>query len=133
MMRSQTIPMLGVGLVLVGTLAYAADKPAAPKEDTEAVVKGNNQFALDLYGQLRQKEGNLFLSPCSRSPALGMTDDGAKGTTAEEMAKTLHFTLDNDRLHPAFGTMQEELNGGRKKRGYELSVANALWGQKGYS
>ena len=33
--------------------------------DLQALVHGNNQFALDLYGQLRGREGNLFFSPIS--------------------------------------------------------------------
>ena len=61
-----------------------------------------------------------------------MTYSGARGTTADEMAKTLHFSLKEDKLHQAFHALIEELNGGGKKRGYQLSVANALWGQKGY-
>ncbi len=40
-----------------------------------------------------------------------------------------------DRLHPAYGLLIKKLNAPRKVRGkpaYELVVANALWGQKGY-
>src|SRR5262249_23545903 len=72
-------------------------------------------------------------SPESISTALAMTYAGARGETAEEMAKTLHFTLKSDHLHPAFHTLIEGLSGAGKKRGYLLSVANALWGQKAYS
>jgi serpin B len=109
-----------------------ATSARAPQRDVAAVVKGNNQFAFELYGQLRPKDGNLFFSPNSVSTALGMTYAGARGETAAEMAKTLHFTLGQDRLHPAFATLLEQLNAGGKKRGYQLRVANALWGQKGY-
>ncbi len=62
-----------------------------------------------------------------------MTYGGARGETAEEMAKTLHFDLANDKLHPAFAALTKEVNGeGKEKRGYQLRTANALWGQKGY-
>ncbi|MCK4626665.1 MAG: serpin family protein, partial [Phycisphaerae bacterium] len=41
-----------------------------------------------------------------------------------------------DRVHPAFGALIKKLNAPRKghdgKPAYELVVANALWGQKGY-
>jgi serpin B len=116
-----------------GTLAAADTRPAAA--DRAALVKGNNQFALDLYRQLHGEEGNLFFSPYSISAALGMTYAGARGETAEQMAKTLHFTLDNAALHPTFGALLKEINGAGKdprKRGYQLSSANALWAQKGY-
>jgi serpin B len=107
------------------------NKPAT-QADVAAVVKGNSEFAFDLYGKLRVKDGNLFFSPNSISAALAMTYAGARGETAVEMARTLHFTLDQDKLHPAFAALLKEQNGGGKQRGYQLSVANALWGQKGF-
>jgi len=60
-----------------------------------------------------------------------MTYAGARGNTAAQMAKTLHFTLPQEKLHPAFGAMIATLQADKKDRGYDLSVANALWGQKG--
>ena len=47
--------------------------------------------------------------------------------------KPLHFLLGQERLHPAFAALLWELNAGGKPRGYQISMANALWGQKGYS
>jgi serpin B len=113
-----------------------SQQPIAPaqepnnSEDLAAVVEGNNQFAFDLYHQLGQKPGNNFFSPYSVSTALGMTYAGARGNTAKEMAETLHFTLDNQRLHPAYGELIRKIQGADKKRNYELAVANSLWGVK---
>jgi serpin B len=67
----------------------------------QAVVAGNTAFAVDLYGSLKTNAGNLFFSPSSISTALAMTYAGARGKTAEEMAKTLHFTLPQSSLPPA--------------------------------
>jgi serpin B len=108
-------------------------KKEISSEDLAAVVEGNNRFAFDLYHQLGQKPGNKFFSPYSISTALGMTYAGARGNTAKEMAQTLHFTLDNERLHPAFGELIRKINGADKKRNYELDVANSLWGAEGLS
>ena len=94
------------------------------------VVQGNNQFAIDIYARLRQQPGNLFLSPYSLSTALAMTYAGARGETAEQMVKVLHFDVTPDRLHPAFEALIRQVNGG-KGRSYRLSVANALWGREG--
>jgi serpin B len=119
--------------VLTGrTGAAPPARPAAPPADRAEAVKGNNAFALDLYARLRGREGNLFFSPASVSTALAMTYAGARGQTAEEMAKTLHFTLGQDRLHPALGSLLRDLHAGRKDRGYRLSIANALWAQRGH-
>ena len=65
-----------------------------------------------------------------------MTYAGARGETAEEMAKVLHLPSRGEEVHRAFGQLIKDLNAEKtpdgKPRGYELSVANALWGQKGY-
>jgi serpin B len=106
--------------------------PKAPPVDKHDAVKGNNLFALELYGRLRGRAGNLFLSPASISTALAVTYAGARGETAGQMAATLHFTLEQERLHPALGALLHALNVGGKEQGYQLSIANALWAQKGH-
>lgn len=110
-----------------GTVLFAADKT-----DTAIVVEGNNIFACDLYAQLKQKDGNLFFSPSSISTALAMTYAGARGNTAIQMADVLHFTLNQERLHPAFFALMQDLTANAEKRPYQLAIANALWGQSGY-
>jgi serpin B len=122
---------LFAGLCLASS-ARPDDKPDPLAADTVAVVRGNNQTAVDLYAQLRDKDGNLFFSPYSMSTALAMTYAGARNETAKEMATALHFPLELDRLAPAFGSLYKRINGDEKKRGYQLSTANALWGQKDY-
>jgi serpin B len=105
--------------------------------DVRMVVAGNTEFAFDLYEQLKShpkiKEdgGNLFFSPYSISTALAMTWAGARSETQKQMAQVLHFSLPQSRLHHAFEELERQLNTVNKKDGYELSVANALWGQKG--
>jgi serpin B len=130
-MRNLLMAMAVAAAFAAGVGLLTAKEPEAKKPDVAAVVKGNNQFAFDLYAQLRKQDGNLFFAPNSISTALAMTYAGARGDTADEMAKALHFTLPPDQLHPAFAALLKEQNGEGKKRGYQLSVANALWGQKG--
>src|SRR5580658_1622619 len=107
----------------------AETQPVAVADRT-AVVEGDNAFAVALYGHLRGQNGNLFFSPESISTALAMAYAGARGDTASAMAKTLHFTLPPDRLDPAMGALLSDLNAAHE--GYQLSVANALWAQRGY-
>src|SRR5207244_13163720 len=122
--------LLGGAFLAARPLTTTAEK-AAPQE-TKVVVPGNTDFAFDLYGQLRTKDGNLFCSPYSISAALAMTSAGARGQTLDEMNKTLHFP-DQDKLHPAHAALAEHLRGAPgAKRGYELPTANKLWGQKRY-
>jgi len=111
----------------------AAVDPAQVKADRPAVVKGNTSFAFDLYGKLRTEKGNLFYSPYSMSAALAMTYAGAKEKTAEQMADVMHYGLEQPRLHASFAGLHQELNAGDPaRRGYQLSTANALWGQQNY-
>ncbi len=113
------------------------EKDQKEKKQIAAVVNGGNEFAFDLYTKLAaDNKGNLFFSPASIHTALAMTYAGAKGTTAEQMARTLHYTLKDDELPPAFALFIKKLNTPRMDREdkpvYQLTIANALWGQQGY-
>jgi serpin B len=112
----------------------------APSNLTD-LVDGNSAFAFDLYQALREGnegDGNLFYSPHSISLALAMTYAGARGETERQMADVLRFTLSQDRLHPAFNSLDLELARrgegaeGKDEDGFRLNIANALWGQDGY-
>jgi serpin B len=127
------IPVKNVGIIAV-CLCIAANCLAV-EPNQQALVGGNNKFAIELFAKLQSQQGNLFLSPYSISTALAMTYAGACGTTQEQMAKALQFptpTLSNEQFHNAFGGIIRQLNEAGKKGGYELVVANALWGQKDY-
>jgi serpin B len=112
--------------------------PDVSTSEQALLVDGNSAFAFELYQALREQEGNLFYSPHSISVALAMTYAGARGDTAEEMAATLHFMLEQDRLHPAFNWLDAELASrgegaqGKDGEGFRLNIVNAIWGQKGY-
>jgi serpin B len=123
------VSLLIACFVLHAAAGAAKIKPAEAA-DQKAVVEGNNAFAVDLYAQLRSQPGNLFFSPESISTALSMAYAGARGDTAAEMAKTLHFTLPPDHLHPAMGALLSDLNAAHN--GYQLRVADALWAQRDY-
>ncbi len=62
--------------------------------EAKQIAAGSNKFAFDLYRQLRQQDGNLFVSPASISAALAMTSAGAAGATRHEMAKVLNLNED---------------------------------------
>jgi serpin B len=125
-----TLGIIG-SLVALAAAAPEQGRKGAAGNDVAAVVKGNTEFALSLFGKLRAQSGNLFCSPYSISTALAMTYAGARGPTAAEMAKALDFTLGPGRLHPAVGALQNRLiKGSGPKHGYQVNVANALWGQE---
>jgi serpin B len=112
--------------------------PDVSPSEQALLVEGNSAFAFELYQALKGKEGNLFYSPYSISLALAMTYAGARSETAEQMAATLHFMLEQDRLHPAFNWLDAELASrgqgaaGKGGEGFRLNIVNAIWGQKDY-
>ena len=101
-----------------------------PKANIGAVAKDNNAFALDLFQQLREQEGNLFFSPYSISSALGMTYAGAKGDTAKGMEAALHLSLIGNAFHSSLAALSSKLEQDATENKYQLTVANQLWGEQ---
>ena len=112
--------------------------PDVSEADLALLVDGNSAFAFELYQALREGDDNLFYSPYSISLALAMTYAGARGETAQQMADTLHFILSQDRLHPAFNSLDIDLGRrgegakGKDGKGFRLNIVNAIWGQRDY-
>jgi serpin B len=140
---SLVLPLMGCGQPAAGEL-LKSDKeritsPDVSPSDQALLVEGNSAFAFELYQALKGNEGNIFYSPYSISVALAMTYAGARGDTAQEMADTLDFLLEQERLHPAFNWLDAELASrgegaqGKDSEGFKLNVVNAIWGQKDYS
>jgi serpin B len=125
---------------VISALGFSNNEVRAvePSDPTTALVRGNSEFALDLYGRISEGDGNRFLSPVSISTALAMTYAGAQGETAQQIAKALHFTLPPDQFHQAFHRLIAELLGRNSpatstQQGpdVQLFAANALWCQSG--
>lgn len=96
------------------------------------LIKGNNEFALELYQQIKSDKENVFFSPYSISAALAMTYAGARGESEKQMSKVLHFELNQQRFHPKYRdllTYIGELNAGDS---VELRTAQAMFAQKEY-
>ncbi|MBN2127363.1 MAG: serpin family protein [Candidatus Diapherotrites archaeon] len=100
------------------------------EEVLQEAVNANNQFAFELYNKYSSKEENIFFSPYSISTALGMTFEGAKGQTAEEMREVFHFIENEKNRKESTAILYNKLNKGNEK--IKLSTANALWAQKDY-
>jgi len=117
-----------------------AEDPIVPAAEAVAnVVTGNNQFALDLFGEVcnSQESDNIFFSPYSISSALGMTYAGAEGQTAMEMADVLHFTIPSGAINGAFHSITGILSSSDAGRSgsedtFTLSISNGLWVQDGF-
>jgi serpin B len=126
---------------LMGMLIIAMGAGPAVREPGEQLAgpdaganppKMDNTFAVNLYQRLADgNEKNLLFSPVSIHTALAMAWAGARGQTAEQMARTLHFPNHSPGPYLLKFFLQS-VNGVSGARPDGLSIANALWGQKGY-
>jgi serpin B len=100
--------------------------PSVAASDLATLVDDNTRFAIDSYralGTLRAGQ-NVVFAPYSISSALAMTNAGAGGTTATEMASALDYGLPQARLHPAFDALDLAL--AARAPSVVLHVANSL-------
>lgn len=121
-----TIASLGAALVA----ALVAQPSRAAGDGMAQLIEANNAFALQLYGKLRSAEGNLIFSPYSISSALAMTYAGARGQTARQMERVLHWDWVKSDLHAQFAQLNADLDADRSSNA--LDIANSLWPQKKY-
>jgi serine protease inhibitor len=137
--RQKLVFRYGLGFFCVAILLWAtvSTLPETPipfivSPKVKATVDGNTAFALDLYQKLKEQPGNLFFSPYSISISLAVTYAGARGETADEMAKVLHFNLAQTNLPTAFGELVARMNRIQRWNLITLKTANSLWYQQGY-
>jgi serpin B len=127
--RRKFLSLSGAAMAVAATGRFARGCPPL-EEQPKSLAMGNNQFAADLYGKLRETKGNLFFSPFSISTALAMSSAGARGNTLAEMTKALYLPTNP---HEAFGNLHDRVFAHHQdiKRPFELTAANALWSHQG--
>jgi serpin B len=110
--------------------------PEVSPGDLQNAVAGNNAFAFDLHARLVEPGKNSMTSPFSISSALAMVWAGARGETASQLASALHFSLPQERFHPAFNALdlalQKPWDCHAECAPFTLRITNAAWAQKEY-
>jgi serine protease inhibitor len=127
-------------LVLVALTGCGHDS-LCPENDEEQdglvlsqteLISANNHFAFELFKEIMkaQPDANNFVSPLSVSMALGMTMNGAAGSTLDSMLVTLGFpgysVESADQCYRDLINLLTELDPTVK-----FEIANSLWGQAG--
>jgi serpin B len=135
-MLKNWLERIGMLAMLTATPVLAdTTKPtdaSAVSPSVQAAAESSNTFALNLYGQLRAADGNLFFSPYSIDAALMMVRAGAAGKTADEITATLNLPKSDPAQPGAAATsLSGRFSSSSADKGYELHVANAMWGQEG--
>src|SRR5262249_3488041 len=86
-------------------------------------------FAAKLHPELAKQRGNLLYSPASVAIALGMTREGARGATADELDKVLGADNRADgKAVLALATVQDHKPG--EPAPPELAIANRIYAEK---
>jgi len=120
-----------IGLAaLAFSVSPVCAQTAQVSQAARQLASSNNDFACDLYAQLKETEGNLFFSPFSVSSALAMTYAGAKGETAEQMRKALRFSGEQADTHAGFAALRRHFDEVQRGGSVQLNIANSLWPQK---
>ena len=106
--------------------APTADPEKLASEPAKTLAAATNRFGVRLYGQLRDTEGNVVISPASIELALLMTWAGAKDETAKQMAEVLQLGELGEKAHESAGEMLRAWNDPGRKT-YELAVVNKIF------
>jgi serpin B len=137
--RSQVANPLGGQVHTVngpnGSIQLVANTTPFTTVDTsqvDAVVAAEQRLSLALLQQVGNGS-NVTVSPASLYLALGMLQNGARGQTADEIAKALQASgLSTDDQNAGLAALTNELAAAAAKNGIEFDSANSLWQQKDF-
>lgn len=113
------------------------DQSTAPEDNPprqltgaeQQVVDSDNAFGLNLFREIAatgKSDENIFVSPLSVSMALGMTANGAAGTTLEAMMNTLEFSgLSMHEMNSSYRSLIDLLTGLDPETVF--NIANSIW------
>ena len=115
-------------LFLSALCAMSLALPAFADEDADqkAVPAEMNRLGFKLFDTVCKADAgkNMFISPYSIDGAFGMVYCGAKGTTAEEIRKTLGLPADPAVCGAFFDSLTKQYSEAEKT---EILVSNSVW------
>lgn len=123
------------GAAATGELRASApvSRPAVDPAAVAATAKATDAFGLDLLHALTAPPDaaghNLVVSPSGLSTVLAMLLPGARGATAEELAKALHTDLDPKQYALATGALNRPVPA---TDGLTLRQSDQVWTQQGF-
>jgi serpin B len=102
-------------------------------QPTLSLATNNNEFAFNLYSQLKDAKGNICFSPFSISSALAMVYDGAREETKKQMGEVLKFDALPNTLNESFSALNRFFAkiSTDVSLDFRLFIANSLWIQTG--
>ncbi len=104
-------------------------------EKQQKLIDESNDFGFNLFRKVAEISGtnqNMMISPLSVSMALGMTRNGAAGSTLEAMTSTLGFDgLTDQEINDSYKYIVETFSS--LDPTVKLSIANSIWYRNTFS
>ena len=132
MKKSVAVLCLWMAACATDTAMPEPERPLTIQETD--VAKANTAFGLNLLREVSGNEpgSNILLSPLSVSLALGMTLNGANGTTFDAMRQTLAFAAQSQHdINTAYSGLLRQLRARDSK--VEIGIANSIWYNNGFA
>jgi serpin B len=121
--------LVGVALTACGEFGPLEELPRELSVAETKLVEADNRFALKLFREVNLQSDagtNTFISPLSVGMALGMTYNGAAGTTRDAMQQTLELQdMSIDEVNEAYQsliTLLRDLD-----PSVDFLLANSIW------
>lgn len=139
-MKKYIVPFLAIySTIWVFTSCESIELPAGEPKKIELskksaeIIEADQQFAFELFREVfsLSEEENIMISPLSVSYALGMTHNGAAGTTLDAFKDVLHFgELTKQEVNESYMDLMGQLV--QLDQQVEFSIANSIWYKLGY-
>jgi serpin B len=140
-MRNYINYLIAILLIAAFTLPSCEDKEPVQRETpkitlnlkSEEIIRADQAFGYELFREVYNlsEEENIMISPLSVSYALGMTYNGAAGTTLQAFNDVLHFgDLTTQEVNESYKDLMDQLLHLDDK--VQLSLANSIWYRLGF-
>ena len=104
------------------------------RKKSAEIIEADQAFAFELFREViaASEDDNIMISPLSVSYALGMTYNGAAGTTMDAFNNVLHFgDLTREEVNESYKDLMDQLI--HLDDQVEFSIANSIWYRMGYN
>jgi len=107
--------------------------PRALTSSEQAVIRSGNAFSFNIFDKVvtAEEDKNVFISPLSISMALGMTLNGAAGSTQTGIKETLGMgEMQLQAINESYQSLIKLLVELDPK--VDMNIGNSLWGREGF-
>lgn len=134
-------------VILISVMTFLSCEESGPSGPTDKeipkitlnkkaleIIKADKAFGFELFREVYtlSEEDNIMISPLSVSYALGMTYNGADGTTLQAFNDVLHFgDLTTQEVNESYKDLMDQLV--HLDEQVEFSIANSIWYRLGFS